>query len=375
MAFFSDVRFDVVSIRPTELHLGVTLLEPQEFTDEERGAVGRSIHNLPAEMRRKHELNALILLAGSIGGMLATDSGFIDDAVDDELALENVQVLREGVGLDQLGERERLLLAAAESRDDAPPTDWDQTFNLGMYLGNEDERLARSYLGWLRHVAARYVVWPPFRRGLDATVPVLLQRDVIPGDEAWSYSPRRRKGRERQSQTGRDAAYSKGALEQIARHDPERCVQLREQGHKARGDSVGTGQRPLMGWTPVTRILAIGPHDVCTGYRRCVTPTPSTTSGSPRTIGVVPRWSNSRTPSPSNTAARSTWISSSNPASRSCWIVFAPCTATDRSPAAVFACATALSMPSVTKWTVEPGRGQPSGTSWVTTNAGMFHGC
>ena len=32
-------------------------------------------------------------------------------------------------------------------------------------------------------------------------------------------------------------------------------------------------------------------------------------------------------------------------------------------------------MPSVTNWTVEPGRGQPSGTWWVTTKAGTSHGC
>src|SRR6185503_17798022 len=32
-------------------------------------------------------------------------------------------------------------------------------------------------------------------------------------------------------------------------------------------------------------------------------------------------------------------------------------------------------MPSVTNWTVEPGRGQPSGTWWVATKAGMSHGC
>src|SRR4029453_3599046 len=78
------------------------------------------------------------------------------------------------------------------------------------------------------------------------------------------------------------------------------------------------------------------------------------------------RCSNSRTPAPSNTAARSTWISSSSPASRHCWIVWAPCTPTDFGPAADFARATALSMPSVTNWTVEPGRGPPSGPWWVT---------
>src|SRR4029077_7714076 len=69
------------------------------------------------------------------------------------------------------------------------------------------------------------------------------------------------------------------------------------------------------------------------------------------------------------------WISSSSPASRHCWTVWAPCTPTDFGPAADFARATALSMPSVTNWTVEPGRGQPSGTWWVTTKAGTSHGC
>src|SRR5206468_4936345 len=62
-------------------------------------------------------------------------------------------------------------------------------------------------------------------------------------------------------------------------------------------------------------------------------------------------------------------------ASRHCWIVWAPCTPTDFGPAAHFARATALSMSSVTNWTDEPGRGQPSGTWWVTTNAGTSHGC
>ena len=51
------------------------------------------------------------------------------------------------------------------------------------------------------------------------------------------------------------------------------------------------------------------------------------------------------------------------PGVQALWIVSAPCTATDFGATAAFACATALSMPSVTKWTVELGRGQPSGIS------------
>src|ERR1043166_1887032 len=54
---------------------------------------------------------------------------------------------------------------------------------------------------------------------------------------------------------------------------------------------------------------------------------------------------------------------------------WAPCTPTDFGPAADFARATALSMPSVTTWTVEPVRGQPSGTWWVATKAGTSNGC
>src|SRR3954466_12065230 len=51
-------------------------------------------------------------------------------------------------------------------------------------------------------------------------------------------------------------------------------------------------------------------------------------------------------------------------------MVSAPWTPTDFSPAAAFACRTALSMPSVTKCTVESGRGHPAGTWWVRTYAG-----
>ena len=43
---------------------------------------------------------------------------------------------------------------------------------------------------------------------------------------------------------------------------------------------------------------------------------------------------------------------------------------TDFPAAAALAWFTALSMPSVTKWTVELGRGHPAGTWWVSTNAG-----
>ena len=56
--------------------------------------------------------------------------------------------------------------------------------------------------------------------------------------------------------------------------------------------------------------------------------------------------------------------------SGSCWMVSAPWTPTDFPAAAALACFTALSMPSVTKWTVELGRGHPAGMWWVSTNAG-----
>src|ERR1051325_9235971 len=51
-------------------------------------------------------------------------------------------------------------------------------------------------------------------------------------------------------------------------------------------------------------------------------------------------------------------------------MVLAPWTPTDFPAAAVLAWLTALSMPSITKCTVESGRGHPAGTWWVRTNAG-----
>src|SRR5689334_25288534 len=51
-------------------------------------------------------------------------------------------------------------------------------------------------------------------------------------------------------------------------------------------------------------------------------------------------------------------------------MVSAPWTPTDFPAAATLAWFTALSIPSVTKCTVELGRGHPAGTWWVSTNAG-----
>lgn len=101
-----------------------------------------------------------------------------------------------------------------------------------------------------------------------------------------------------------------------------------------------------------------------------VAPTPGITVGLPRTAGVPARRSKSRTPEPRRTGTMSRWISSRSPAFRHCWMVSAPWTPTDFPAAAVLAWFTALSIPSVTKWTVELGRGQPAGMWWVRTNAG-----
>src|SRR6266568_3620778 len=56
---------------------------------------------------------------------------------------------------------------------------------------------------------------------------------------------------------------------------------------------------------------------------------------------AVPMFSNQRTPSPSSTGTRSTWMASSSPASRHCWAIFALATRTFLSPAATEASASA----------------------------------
>jgi hypothetical protein len=72
-----------------------------------------------------------------------------------------------------------------------------------------------------------------------------------------------------------------------------------------------------------------------------------TSSGSSATY-ASPMSSNSRVPLPKSTGATWTEISSRRPARRSCWPTSAPLIPTILSPAASFACATALSSPSVT---------------------------
>jgi hypothetical protein len=82
------------------------------------------------------------------------------------------------------------------------------------------------------------------------------------------------------------------------------------------------------------------------------------------------RRSKSRTPEPRRTVAMSTWISSRSPAFQELLDGVGAVDPNGLPGGGGFGWFTALSMPSVTKWTVELGRGHPAGMSWVSTNAG-----
>jgi hypothetical protein len=108
---------------------------------------------------------------------------------------------------------------------------------------------------------------------------------------------------------------------------------------------------------PRTRVINALPglHHFTTRYLRCVTLGESMTLVTSSSTGSGSMRSNSRTPSPSSTGARWTWISSTSPASRNCWTTFAPpAILTSFPPAASLARSRAPSMPSVTKWKVVP---------------------
>src|SRR3569833_847509 len=94
------------------------------------------------------------------------------------------------------------------------------------------------------------------------------------------------------------------------------------------------------------------------------------TTGSPSDTGAVVRFSNHRTPVPSSTGTRSTWIASSRPASRHCRAIFALATTTFLSPAVSRARPTAVP--------TEPAKAKDSGPSaggsWVTTTTGTPSG-
>src|SRR3982751_508877 len=119
---------------------------------------------------------------------------------------------------------------------------------------------------------------------------------------------------------------------------------------------------------------AVGPHHFTTRNVRCVIPAPSITRVLSSSIGSA-LWSNNRTPSPSRTGTRSTCISSRSPDLMHCCTRFAPITPTSLSPAAAFACATALSRPSVTNVKDDPRFTHSCGTEWVRTKTGTPKGC
>src|SRR3982751_3014438 len=119
---------------------------------------------------------------------------------------------------------------------------------------------------------------------------------------------------------------------------------------------------------------AVGPHHFTTRNVRCVIPAPSITRVLSSSIGSA-LWSNNRTPSPSRTGTRSTCISSRSPDLMHCCTRFAPITPTSLSPAAAFACATALSRPSVTNVKDDPRFTHSCGTEWVRTKTGTPNGC
>src|SRR3954464_8523901 len=119
---------------------------------------------------------------------------------------------------------------------------------------------------------------------------------------------------------------------------------------------------------------AVGPHHFTTRKVRWVTPAPSITRVLSSSTGSA-LWSNNRTPSPRRTGTRSRCISSRSPDLMHCCTKFAPITPTSLSPAAAFACATALSRPSVTNVKGDCWFTHSCGTEWVRTKTGTPKGC
>src|SRR5690606_10255643 len=109
-------------------------------------------------------------------------------------------------------------------------------------------------------------------------------------------------------------------------------------------------------------------------YRRCVTRSPSITSGLSNITGGWAARSKNGTPWPSSTGTNSIRISSSRPRSRHWRATSGPATPTILSPATSEARATACSTPSVTNVAGASSRGQPSGIEWVTTKIGTPNG-
>jgi hypothetical protein len=181
MAYLLGRPVDPVSIRPCEVHLGVSFHTKARIPEKQLDKVGRPAILLPAVLRRACETEAAIALAGPTAedvAVTATEGGsYLDEHSPDHARAEELVTTLVEAGL--TGE-ETVMLERAErergSSDEEKAQWWSETASYGAPILE-----TFAHLAWLRIFTRNRVLSPRFQRLEFALAPRLLQADVLGG--------------------------------------------------------------------------------------------------------------------------------------------------------------------------------------------------
>jgi hypothetical protein len=193
MAWLLGWELVFVSIRPGDHFRGVTRFTlPWRPLDEVDGILARrdpsgtlleryGIQPVPLfdpELRRKVETEMMVTLAGAAGEWWAgpPESGYVADDLDRERA--------EKLASDLIGLSESQAASLADLEQRELPCDWDNAFREASMLEAGDDLAAGALVRWMELGTQRIVATQLFGRLVGALMPVLLQAEVLSGEDA-----------------------------------------------------------------------------------------------------------------------------------------------------------------------------------------------
>ncbi len=181
MAYLLGRPVGPVSIRPCEVHLGVSFHTKARIPEKQLDKVGRPAILLPAQLRRHCETEAVICLAGpeAEGVAVTTAEGgcYVDEHSPDHARAEELVTTLVEAGL--TGE-ETVMLERAErergSSDEEKAHFWSETAGYGAPVVE-----TFAHLSWLRTLTRNRVLSPWFQRLEYTLAPRLLEAEVLGG--------------------------------------------------------------------------------------------------------------------------------------------------------------------------------------------------
>ena len=180
MAYLLGRPVGPVSIRPCEVHLGVSFHTKAKIPEQQLRQLGKPAILLPAQFRRACETEAVICLAGPTAEDVAVTSAegaYVNEHSPDHARAEELVTTLVEAGL--TGE-ETVMLERAErergSSDEERAQWWSETAGYGAPVLE-----TFAHLSWLRIFTRNRVLSPRFQRLEYGLAPRLLEAEVLGG--------------------------------------------------------------------------------------------------------------------------------------------------------------------------------------------------